>query len=796
MLNNYLIVALRNLLKQKTFTLINIFGLAVGVACFLILGLYVRHEFSYDRHHPNAERTYRIVREYADQTGNRLASSYSHGALNPLLRAEIPGVETSSRVMVRYSKIVADRAVEREQTFCLADPEILDIFDLPLIRGNRETALNRPWSILVTESAALRHFGKADPVGKSVRDEGKFPGEYIITGILRDLPETSFLQFDFLTSTPPEPRDFGQRIRRHWSDLPRSLADGGSVHNFVLLEENAHPKDVEERLAALLPRLWDRDVENRMRHHLQPILRAHLYARQDYGITPSRFLSTNGDIRRLYVAGALGGFILLLAGVNFVNLSTARATTRAREVGMRKVVGAHRRQIVGQFLGESTLLSALAHLFALSLVTITLTQLSSWIGVPLTISEADPWLVLSLAGSILIVGLLAGGCPAVLISRFRPITALKGGFAPGTGGSSLRRSLVLFQFAISVLLIAGTYVVFSQWQFMTGRDPGYDKENVVILPHPSADRSVARERFLAHPGILHTCVTNNMPIRAANSTVYPEGKPDWRMHRFDLDTDVLNVYGIELIAGRDFVEDRGDGQSAFILNESAVKALGWDDPIGKQFRWGSRSGHVIGVVRDFHFESLQQEIKPLYMSRIGNAVHLSLRVESKKLPETMAFIETTWKELSPDRTFEYQFLDKALEGLYRSERKATQVFFAASALAILIALLGLVGLASFSTEQRTKEIGIRKVLGASWPGLISLFTRDFIKLVALANLIVLPVSIYLTRTWLNEFAYRIELGPWPFLLSAVLSLLMAAFTVFLATLRPATKDPVIALRAD
>jgi len=480
---------------------------------------------------------------------------------------------------------------------------------------------------------------------------------------------------------------------------------------------------------------------------------------------------------------------------------------RAKEVGMRKVVGAHRRQIIGQFLGESILLSAFAHLFAVMIIQLSLPWVSSFIGITLSLKQAGFWFFLILPASALIIGLLAGSCPAFFISKFKPIAALKSVFTKGTGGTSLRQGLVLFQFSIAVLLIAGTCVVFRQRQFMVGKDLGYNKENVVIMPIFKADESLKPrhreivQRFLNHPNVLYACVTNGLPpSHGAYEAVRPEGETgDWHMYMGDLDEGVLDVFGIELIQGRDFSDDtQNDRWSRYILNESAVKALGWKNPIGKTFKLSiqEQTGYVIGVVKDFHFSTLHEEIKPLYMRLSGGMNYLSLRINSRDLAGTIAFFKETWTDLTPNRPFEYHFLDQLLEADYRADMKAGQMFSVAAVLAIVIACLGLVGLASFSTEQRTKEIGIRKVLGASLPGLVALFTREFIKLVALANLLVMPVSIYFTQMWLGEFAYRIQPGPWPFVLSAGLSLLIASLTVCLIAFRAAAKNPVDSLRSE
>ena len=803
MFKNYLTIAIRNLLKQKTFTLINIFGLAIGVACCTILALYVHHELSYDCHHPNAEHIYRIIQERTHEAGNKSFSPFSVGGLRPFFQNEIPGIQASVRVLIRKSSVVNNNFNGIDLLFCLADPEILSVFNLPLVQGDPQTALTTPNGLLITESAAKTYFGQADPIGKMMHDKGKFPGEYIVTGVLKDLPKTSLVQFDFLTATVPGFTGSTWRengwMRKAWENK----GAGGALQNYLVLQATAQPKEIEEQLSSLVLRFWGEELGNRLRYHLQPLVQAHLYSKRDFGLSGSIFGHTNGDIRHLYVATILGGFILLLAGINFVNLSTARSTMRAKEVGMRKVVGANRHQIIGQFLGESILLSALAHLFALLIVDLALPYVSSWLDITLSIAQVGLWSLLIFPLSILIIGCLAGSCPAFLISAFKPITALKGALQKEGGSISLRRGLVLFQFSISVLLIAGTYVVFNQWQFMIQKDPGYNKENVIIVPFRGGNPTMVRQRFLSHPNILYACATNGTPVGATGfRAVHPEGETEpWRMYHLDLTESVLDVFGIELLQGRDFSDDMPtDRSEAYLLNEAAVKALGWKEPIGKSFRTDNwPTGRVIGVVKDFHFKSLHQEIKPLFLKTQGAIVSLSLRVSPRDLKETMDFIQTTWKDLSSNRPgdeFHYQFLDEKLEAVYRTDQKASQMFSVAATLAILIACLGLIGLASFSTEQRTKEIGIRKVLGATSSNLVALFTKDFIKLVTLANLLMIPASFYLTQTWLNQFAYRINPGPYPIILSAILSLLIATLTVSLIAYRATTKNPVDALRNE
>ena len=655
MLRNYLWVAARNLLKYRVFALINVIGLAVGVACCLILALYIHHEWVYDRHHPDAEKIYRIIRESTDEAGTQSFTNHTPGALNQALRGEVQGVQTSVRLMTRAGWMKTSERGFQER-LCLADPEILDVFALPLIRGDRRTGLKSHGSIFVTESVARKYFGMADPLGLIVRaDDFMFGGEYTITGVLKDLPETTLIQFDFLTSTAPgrevngwQENDYLRNAWERWGGWPNE--------NYAVLSSEAQPAQIEEQLTSFALRNSYAASQHHTRYHLQPITRAHLYPRQDYGFSPQGFLyRTNGDIRRLQVAVALGMFIFVLAGVNFVNLSTARFMLRAREVGMRKVVGARRSQIAGQFLGESILQSGLSHLLALAIAGLSLPHLSSWMGVTVTI-EHPGWLwILILPTSVLITGVLAGMCPAFIISNFNPVAAVKADRVTGAGGVSLRRVLVVFQFSLSVLLIAGTWVVISQWRFMVAKDPGYNRENVVTLPYPVGDPEAVRQQFLANPKIMHASVTNNAPIRASYFSLRPEGwAEDWNVHFFDLDVDLLNVFGFELLEGSDYSDSR-DGRG-FILNEAAVKALGWEAPIGKTIMWEIYPMTVIGVVKDFHFESLRERIKPLVLGRIGNRIHLVLRVDSGDLAETMAFIGKTWKGLRPDRPYSYRFL--------------------------------------------------------------------------------------------------------------------------------------------
>ena len=589
-------------------------------------------------------------------------------------------------------------------------------------------------------------------------------------------------------------------LRKFWEQWRITIsANGGPTEIFVVLDSATHPGDVEQQLQSLVSRNAGDNVQGQFRYHLQPLLRAHLYAVQDFGHS-----STKGDVRRLYVLATLALFVLVIAVVNSINLATARSTLRSREVGTCKVAGARPRQIVGQFLGESILFSTFAHVLALAIVWSSLSWVSSWLGIALSVEHTDLWLLTP--GSVLMVGLLAGAYPSLFISTLRPITALRGESAKGKSTQGIRRGLVFLQFSLSALLLVFTWVTWSQWRYMVEKDLGFEKEDVVVLPIFKGDPSLSRkrhqirERFLAHPRVRYATMMNNAPFLGGSATVRPEGEVgNTKVSVYCLDEDLLDVLGIELLLGRDFsdvVELRREERS--ILNETAARALGWDDPVGKRLHLNRQKtpGTVIGVARDFHHDSLHRNIRPLVMRHQGTAVFLCLRIDSEDLPKTMEFLESTWEELNPNRPFDYYFPDQNLESDYRADRMAGKMFSAAAGLAILIGSLGLVGLISFSTELRIKEIGVRKALGATWIGIIALFCGDLFRLVILANLLMLPVSVYLSRTWLSDYPYRVALGPWPYLFAAGLSLAIAGLTVGLTAYQPARKDPVIALRQE
>ena len=577
MLKNYLTVAIRNLLRHKLYSFINLVGLALGIGCCLLILLYVQYELSYDRFHDQANRIYRVVRENIDGEGNSSFLTGSSGALASLLINEFPEVKQVVRMKNPPLKTwVGYKDKGFLQSFCLAESSILKVFNFPLVKGNPGTALQAPSSVLITEEMAWKYFGEEDPIGKVIRAENWFIGAYIVTGVLKDLPENSTIKFDFLTS---DLKDFGAwntwRIRTGWLPLT----------TYLMLNRGPDPDDLERKLPNLVARYTGQETQGRIRHDLQPLTRIHLYSNADYG------LAGYGDIEKIYLFSILAIFILLLACINFVNLATAFSVGRAKEIGVRKVAGANRLQLIKQLLGESVLIVSLAVFLALVIVELFLPGLSSFTEMELSLIGSNAlYLVSILLLLILFVGLLAGSYPAIFLSAFQPVSVLKGNMRTGPRNQRLRKGLVIFQFMISALMTIGTVVVYQQWKYMTHKKLGYNSEQVVVLPIFIADRSligkypVIMDEFMTHPNVLKCTATNDTPVGGEGGGIWPvrpEDKTnDWHMHMLDLDHGVLDVYGFELMGGSNLPRETSTNyRKVFILNEEAVRQLGWKDPI-------------------------------------------------------------------------------------------------------------------------------------------------------------------------------------------------------------------------
>ena len=798
MWKNYLNVALRHIRKHKGYAFLNVGGLALGLACCLLIMFYVKDELSYDRHLPNAERIYRVTQT---ETGDDRAfhRAVTPPALAPTLKHEFAEVQHA----VRFGKFGGGTFQIQGRTFhdvpfSFADSVFFEVFRLPFLLGDPTTAFREPNSVILTRTGARRYFGDADPLGQRIGGTARFErSDLVVTGVIEDIPSNTHFSFDVLVNRAGVMRRDSRVTDDQWWLY--------GEYTYILL-----PKAGGEQAAALeqkLSLLSEKYLSERsgvtFGFHLQPVRRIHLYSHLAAEYQP------NGQAAYVYIFSGVALLILLIACINFMNLATARATQRAREVGVRKVVGAHRGQLIGQFLGESVMLAGAASALALML---------AWAALPLFNHLADKdlalhgaaWAWFLVPGMALLVGVLAGSYPAFFLSAFRPALVLKGGNGVGSlWAGRIRRGVVVAQFAFSIILLISTAVVYTQWAYMQQADLGFDKEHVVVLPYrsiaPSFTPETIRQELLRHPGVQRVAMARFVPTDEpiANGSPIPEGLAYevpvyWRA----IDVEYLPTLGLEVIEGRSLSERlASDTVGAFLINETAARQFGWTEPLGKALLNPFNRqpmGRVIGVVRDFHVASLHEEIKPLvYVTGARrNYRHLIVRFNPGQVEETMAFLEQQWSTFAPGRAFTYFFLDEQYDALYRFEQRLSQLIGLFALLAVLVACLGLFGLAAFTATQRTKEIGIRKALGATVGGIVVLLSKDFIKLVLWAVVLAAPVAYLAAQHWLEGFAYRVEISWGIFLMVGSLALALALVTVGYQAVRAALTDPVKALRYE
>ena len=812
MFRNYLIIALRNLNRQKTFSAINILGLAIGLGTCILIVLYIQDELRFDGWHAKGDRIYRVMRE-TKAGGQSDYLPYTSGALARALERDFPEVEKAVRVWGdRTNAILGEKNFSL--TICIADPELFEIFDFPFVRGSLETAFPNPHAIAITESAAKRLFGDEYPIGKTITTEDNHHGgEYTITAVLKDVPRNSTLgygEIDYIGTGEFTSKD-SKYAWENW--IPTN--GWRPVNTYFLLREGADPKVLAEKFPAFIDRYMGAEIARTNAYHLQPLKRIYLYSRQDYN------LDWYGDIDRVYQFGAIAFLVLAIGCINFTNLTTAQSARRAHEVGLRKVSGAYRSQLMGQFLGESVLTALVALVLALSAVKFVLPEFNAFFYKQLGLNlSSDPVLVIALIGIAVFAGLLAGVYPAFFLSAYQPTETLKGAFIAGSQGQWIRKGLVVAQFAISIILLASTGVIYQQLDYIRNKNLGFNMDQMFLIPifvfdqNTKSEQKLAsryatvKEAFLAHPNVLEaTAYRWSLGWGGGlTRTIRAEGHEgtDWRMPLLEVDEDYLDVFQIGLVEGRKFdpIAFPTDTSKAFIINETAVARLGWDNPIGKSFEWvdrdRNRKGTVIGVVQDFHFSTLREEIGPIALTiRPHQFYVLGTRVKTEGLEETLAFFEKTWKQFAPaDQPFEYMMWDQRFEDLYSAEQRAQALTSLSSGMAILLACMGLFGLAAFTVEQRVKEIGVRKVLGASVSNIVMLISQTFAIMVLVANLFAWPVAYFAMRSWLDGFAYRTDLSWWIFILSGAVALAIALFTVSFHALRAAVSNPMEALRHE
>ncbi len=801
MLKHYMKFVVRSLLRYKGHSLINILGLALGMASCLLLLLFLRDELGYDRFHEKAARIYRVTQEVVVPGQPAMNAAVTSPPLGPALRAEVPGIAGMVRIRPYFEGSVPGRVAIRYgnekqfyDRFFWADPSLFQVFSLSWLEGGPATALGAPNTLVLSESMARKYFGGDRALGKILRiDTGFSDEEYRVTGVVRDLPYNSHLHLDVLASFASLEHVKDERVGLdQWWVM--------DLYTYVLLAEGSSAETVEAGLAGFVEKHYPKVGKARTALHLQPMTDIHL--RSHLMLEPE----INGDIGYVYIFSAIAVLTLLIACVNFMNLSTARYAHRAREIGVRKVVGAHRSQLIQQFLGESLVLSTVALALAVVLVLVTLPAFNALSGRQIEL-DYGPSTWIALIGMALLVGGVAGSYPAFFLSAFRPAQVLKGSAAGMTGKGGLRKVLITLQFSASVALLISTGIIYDQLRYMGDQKLGINMEHVVVLPIRDTtlrDRyQEIKEEIGRVPGVLTTTLSSlKVGWEAPNLGVKVEGASVQAMGSLVVDQDFLEVFGVSLVAGRDLLAaESRDQDTGFLVNEAVVRQLGLRSPqeaVGKAVDWaGWKTGHIVGVVRDFNYRPLKYGIEPLVLHIRPISFHyLYVRIAPRGIPATLQALESTWDRLMPSKPFEYVFLDDEFHSAYRSEERLGKLVGLFALLAVFVACLGLLGLASFTAERRTREIGIRKVLGSSVAQAVLLLSREFTLLVVLANLIAWPVAYWLMKDWLQGFAYRTAIHPSNFVLGGLAALGIAWLTVSYQALKAALVDPAKALRYE
>jgi len=797
MFKNYLKIAFRSIKRQKIYSFINIAGFAIGMACCLLIFLYVRHELSYDRYNKDVERVCRIVLDSRTQTANRVFVPVSP-MIAPTLKSDYPQVEYAARAFT----FTGSRLVRKKDTFfyenrfMYADQELFDVLTFQFIHGSQQEALTRPNTLVVSQSMANKYFGNANPLGETLEINQQ---EYEITGVVKDCPENTHLKYDLIASL---------ETLKDWNEMSNWYST--MFYTYLKLKPGVNVEEFSSQIS----RLTDKYIGEQLKswgsidhYFLQPVASIHLHSHLRYETEPP------GNPVYITIFSFVGLFILIIACLNFMNLSTARSAKRAKEVGLRKVVGAQKLQLIGQFLGESLLVAFLSLGVAMVIARFAVPLLKDLTGISLSFDALlMPGVLLSLIGGAFLVGMAAGLYPAFVLSAFRPAVTLKGVQRAGSRSLDLRTVLVVVQFAISVLLIIGTLTMYKQFFFMKNQYLGFEKEQKLILPLRGGidiqeNFASVKDIFSRHSSVTGVTVSSTVPGRGvSNFAVSLVGEDDTKnqsMFHMYFDDDFIPDYGIDMVAGRAFQKEmKTDFMGAFLINEAAVKAFGWsrpEDALGKRVRTGhgGRVNPVIGVTKNFHYRGLQSEVEPLVMEFLPWTFrYITLSIDISDLNETLAFVKSQWKSLWPGHPLEHFFLDTDFDRQYRADEQIGNVFGIFTLLGLFIACLGLLGLASFTAESRTKEIGIRKVLGASVGGIVLMLSRQFTKWVLLANCIAWPAAYYLMDRWLKNFAYRVDIGVWTFVLSGALALVIAFLTVSYQSIKAAAANPVDSLRYE
>lgn len=793
MFKNYLKITLRTIKGQKGYSIINIAGLAVGIACTAVIFLWVKDELSFDRFHDKADRIFRVVCSTSDDgVPTNANGSFGVGAA---LKRDFPEVLETVRIrkmgqgVKRYIGFKDKKFYESR--FFFAEPSLFAVFNFPLIKGDFRTALTEPNSIVLTEEMAGKYFGDEDPMGKVMEADPYNDGELMlfhVTGIAENVPHNSHLHFDFLASYAGQKED------------TNSLSGFYQHFTYVLLNSRFSAPSLDDKLLEFLHRNWMKDPWYTI--SLQPLLDIHLHSRLKSEIEPT------GNIFYVYIFTAVAIFVLLIACINFMNLTTARGIKRAKEVGIRKVVGARKNQLVSQFIGESLQLSIFSALAAVLIIIISLPLFNRLTGKELSLASlTSPSFIIGTAGIALIVGLLSGIYPAFFLSGFQPVKSLKAGISHSTSGALIRKGLVIFQFALSIGIIFATLVVYKQMNYIQARDLGYDKEQIMVIPLNTELRQNYegfRNRLLESPSIENTATSSLVPTRGSMHLTFKfEGREEnLSQVIYAVDKDFVDTYGLKILEGKNIQHPIStDGTSEFLISEMTTHEAGYSSPreaVGKMVNLEEYKGHITGVVNDINIYSLHQVPYSISytVTPIQNHNYISIRLIPLNISDTLSYIRKTWHEMVPSYPLDYFFLDASFEQMHISDKKMSEIFSVFSILAVFVASMGLFGLATYTAEQKTKEIGVRKILGASASSIYLLLSREFLKWVILANILAWPLAYFVMNRWLQNFAFQTKIGWEIFLISGGAALAVSILTVSSQSIKATTVDPVVSLRYE
>lgn len=793
MLINFLKVGWRNLSKHKSSTIINVIGLSTGFICFILIFLFVKDELSYDRFHKDSNQVYRIVKDFVNDDKSRIPDATTPPALADAMKKDLPEIAEVTRLFPswgrRFVLQVGDKKMN-EQGVMRVDSNFFEVFSFPFLKGNKQSAFKKTRSIILTESSAKKYFANLDPIGKSIKLDIDRGTDYEVTGVLKDLPSNSHFRFDFLI-----PLKFGTTdLSTEWGWY--------NFYTYVRLKPGVDPGKFESKLQPLFKKY---QPENTNIFYSQALASIHLDSRLKWE------LGSNGDRSYVHIMLAIAIFVIIIAGINYINLATARSAKRAKEVGIRKVAGAYRSLLIGQFLSESVIIVLLSFIVSVLAAALILPLFNSMMEKNLTLfSVSNISSLILLFGVAVFVGFASGLYPAFYLARFRPIQVLKSNSLNVARGAFLRKGLVTFQFVISMVMITSIIVISNQLSYIRNKKLGFDKDNILLIHNVGRlqNKEALKEELRKLPSVKSVGGADGL-LGGQNWTnsVRAKDKPDESLLNFlNVDYDFLETLNVELKEGRNFLKAFGRDSVAIILSETAVKEIGLKDPvIGSQIVWGEQDttiyyADVIGVAKDFHFSNFHEPIKPfgfvLDLERNSRVNTLFVKTLPGNSDQTLNSIEKIWKGLAGGQPIEYSFQDEQISSMHKQETKFQHLFTYLTMIAIVIACLGLFGLASFTAEQRTREIGIRKVLGASVHGLVSLLSKDFLKLVGIAILIATPLAWYFMNHWLLDFVYRVSLSWWVFAVAGFMAFFIALLTVSVQAIRAATANPVKSLRTE